>query len=66
MGPVIYLHSHDKFTLPIVLRAFQQLTGTEWGMLMAASLVVMLPVIALFFAMQRYFIRGMSMSGLKG
>ncbi|HWG86015.1 MAG TPA: carbohydrate ABC transporter permease [Deinococcales bacterium] len=66
MGPVIYLHSPDKFTLPIGLRAFQQQTGTEWGMLMAASLVVMLPVIAIFFAAQRYFIQGMSMSGLKG
>jgi multiple sugar transport system permease protein len=66
MGPVIYLHSPDKFTLPIGLRAFQQQTGTEWGMLMAASLVVMLPVIGLFFAAQRYFIQGMSMSGLKG
>lgn len=66
MSPVIYLHSPDKFTLPIGLRAFQQQTGTEWGMLMAASLVVMIPVIALFFAMQRYFLQGMSMSGLKG
>ena len=66
MGPVIYLHSPERFTLPIGLRAFQQQTGTEWDMLMAASLVVMLPVIALFFLLQRYFIQGMAMSGLKG
>ncbi len=64
MGPVIYLHSPENFTLPIGLRAFQQQTGTEWDLLMAASLIVMLPVIVLFFILQRYFVEGMSMSGL--
>ncbi len=64
MGPVIYLHSPENFTLPIGLRAFQQQTGTEWDLLMAASLLVMLPVIVLFFILQRYFVAGMSMSGL--
>ncbi len=64
MGPVIYLHSPQNFTLPIGLRAFQQQTGTEWDLLMAASLLVMLPVIVLFFFLQRYFVAGMSMSGL--
>ena len=64
MGPVIYLHSPENFTLPIGLRAFQQQTGTEWDLLMAASLIVMLPVIILFFALQRYFVQGMAMSGL--
>lgn len=64
MGPVIYLHSPQNFTLPIGLRAFQQRTGTEWDLLMAASLLVMLPVIVLFFILQRQFVQGMSMSGL--
>ncbi|HRP47841.1 MAG: carbohydrate ABC transporter permease [Trueperaceae bacterium] len=64
MGPVIYLHSPKNFTLPIGLRAFQQQTGTEWDLLMAASLIVMLPVILLFFFLQRYFVQGMAMSGL--
>jgi multiple sugar transport system permease protein len=64
MGPVIYLHSPQNFTLPIGLRAFQQQTGTEWDLLMAASLIVMLPVITLFFLLQRYFVQGMAMSGL--
>ncbi len=66
MGPVIYLHSPEWFTLPIGLRAFQQQTGTEWDLLMAASLLVMLPVIVLFFILQRYFVEGMNMTGLKG
>ncbi len=64
MGPVIYLHSPENFTLPIGLRAFQQQTGTEWDLLMAASLIVMIPVILLFFFLQRYFVQGMAMSGL--
>lgn len=64
MGPVIYLHSPENFTLPIGLRAFQQQTGTEWDLLMAASLIVMLPVIVLFFLLQRYFVQGMALSGL--
>lgn len=64
MGPVIYLHSPQNFTLPIGLRAFQQQTGTEWDLLMAASLIVMIPVIALFFFLQRYFVQGMALSGL--
>ncbi len=66
MGPVIYLHSPRNFTLPIGLRAFQQQTGTEWDLLMAASLIVMLPIIVLFFVLQRYFVEGMNMTGLKG
>ena len=64
MGPVIYLHSPENFTLPIGLRAFQQQTGTEWDLLMAASLIVMIPVIVLFFFLQRYFVQGMALSGL--
>lgn len=66
MGPVIYLHSPHNFTLPIGLRVFQQQGGTEWDLLMAASLIVMLPVIVLFFVLQRQFVQGMNMSGLKG
>lgn len=66
MGPVIYLHSPENFTLPIGLRAFQQQSGTEWDLLMAASLIVMIPVIVLFFVLQKQFVQGMNMSGLKG
>jgi len=66
MGPVIYLHSPKWFTLPIGLRAFQQQSGTEWDLLMAASLLVMVPIIVLFFILQRAFVEGMNMSGLKG
>jgi len=49
LSPLIYLHSQSNFTLALGLRAFQGEYGTDWNLLMAASLVVMLPVLLLFF-----------------
>jgi ABC-type glycerol-3-phosphate transport system permease component len=66
LSPLIYLHSQSNFTLALGLRAFQGEYGTDWNLLMAASLVVMLPVLLLFFFLQRYFIQGVVVSGLKG
>lgn len=65
MGPLIYLHSMEKYTVSIGLRMFQDLYGTQLELLMAASLIHILPCIALFFAAQRYFIKGIVMSGMK-
>ena len=64
--PLIYLQSMDKFTLSLGLRTFQGSYGTEWHLLMAASLVVMLPVLILFFVAQQYFIQGVVFTGVKG
>ncbi|HEY8746216.1 MAG TPA: carbohydrate ABC transporter permease [Chloroflexota bacterium] len=65
LNPLIYLHSQDHFTLALGLRAFQGEYGTDWNLLMAASLVVMLPVLLLFFFLQRYFIQGVVFTGIK-
>jgi multiple sugar transport system permease protein len=65
LGPLIYLHSQSNFTLALGLRAFQGEYGTDWNLLMAASLVVMLPVLLLFFFLQRYFIQGVVFTGIK-
>ena len=59
------LDSQDHFTRALGLRAFQGEYGTEWNLLMAASLVVMLPVLLLFFFLQRYFIQGIVFTGIK-
>jgi len=64
--PLIYLHSQGNFTLALGLRAFQGQYGTDWNLLMAASLVVMAPLLILFFVAQRYFIQGVVFSGVKG
>ena len=66
--PLVYLQSQENYTLSLALHAFNSNygRGTEWNQLMAASLVVMLPVILVFFIAQRYFIQGVVFTGIKG
>lgn len=66
LGPLIYLTDPDSFTLALGLRSFQQQFGTRWNVMMAASLLVMLPTLVLFFSFQRYFIEGVTLTGVKG
>jgi multiple sugar transport system permease protein len=66
LEPLIYIHDEKLRTLALGLRGFQDLYKTDWTLLMAASTVVILPVLALFFAAQRYFIRGIHLTGLAG
>ena len=63
--PLIYLFDNEKFTLALGLRFFQGNYGTEWHYLMAASLVVMLPLILVFFFAQKIFIQGVVYTGFK-
>ncbi|NPV07258.1 MAG: carbohydrate ABC transporter permease [Anaerolineae bacterium] len=65
MGPLIYLHTTDRYTVSLGLRMFQGEFGTEWHLMMAASVVAMLPILMLFFLAQRYFIQGVVFTGLK-
>jgi ABC-type glycerol-3-phosphate transport system permease component len=66
MGPLIYLNSMEKYTVSIGLRMFQDQFGTQLELLMAAALIHILPTIILFFVAQRYFIKGIALTGLKG
>ena len=66
LGPLIYLHTPDRFTISLGLQAFQTQAGPQYHLIMAASLVAMLPVLLLFFLGQRYFIQGVVFSGVKG
>jgi ABC-type glycerol-3-phosphate transport system permease component len=66
IGPLLYLTSPEKITVAIGLATFRSVMRTQWNLLMAASTVMILPVVILFFILQRYFIRGVVMSGLKG
>jgi multiple sugar transport system permease protein len=67
MGPLIYLTNPEHFTLALGLQAFQsKLGGTDINLLMAASTLMILPIVVLFFLMQRTFIEGISLTGLKG
>ena len=66
LGPLIYLNDKDLFTLALGLRSFQMQHGTRWNVMMAASIIVMMPTIILFFTCQRYFIEGITLTGIKG
>jgi ABC-type glycerol-3-phosphate transport system permease component len=70
LEPLIYLSSKENYTLALGLRFFQTVPNDAQEprdqLLMAASLVMTAPVLLLFFACQRYFIRGIVMSGIKG
>jgi multiple sugar transport system permease protein len=65
-GPLIYLNSPEKYTVAIGLRMFQESFGTNFEQVMAASLIHILPTIVLFFAAQKYFLKGINLSGLGG
>lgn len=67
LGPLIYLNSNDNYTVQLGLSQFTAQYGTTpYQLLMAASLVVLLPCILLFFFAQRYFIQGLVISGVRG
>ena len=65
LGPLIYLNKQTKYTLAIGLQQFQGAHATEWPLLMAATTVVVTPIIILFFFTQRYFIEGITLTGMK-
>lgn len=79
VGVFTFLFSWDEFTwaltalnreelrtLPIAIATFQSAHQTEWSLVFAASLIAVVPVIAAFVLGQRFFIRGLATSGLKG
>ncbi|MEA2709477.1 MAG: multiple sugar transport system permease protein [Phycisphaerales bacterium] len=67
LGPLIYLQDPQQYTLALGLQQLQGTQGatTEWNILMAGSVLVVLPVIVLFFLTQRTFIQGIATTGLK-
>lgn len=67
LGPLIYLQRPEQFTLALGLQNLQsQHGGTPWHLLMAASVMVILPVLVLFFLAQKTFIEGIATTGMKG
>ncbi len=60
------LSDQTLYTLPVAIRLFQRANGTEWGIVFAASLVALLPEIAVFIGLQRYFVSGAFVGATKG
>jgi ABC-type glycerol-3-phosphate transport system permease component len=66
-APLIYLSSSDQYTLPVGLRFFQGAYNiVQWHWLMAVSLIAMLPCLLIFLLVQRQFIQGVVLTGIKG
>jgi multiple sugar transport system permease protein len=65
LWPLITIYSPSNFTLQLGLTTFQGAHQTTTNLLMAANVMSMIPVLALFFVAQRYFIRGIATTGLK-
>jgi multiple sugar transport system permease protein len=64
--PLIVVSSPELYTLPLGLALFQEQNRTVWNLIMAGSVVASLPLIVVFLLFQRQFVRGISVSGLKG
>ena len=66
LWPQIILHSQERFTLPIGLNQMVGLYAQEYGAMMAGTLLAVLPVVLLFFLLQKEFISGLTAGAVKG
>ncbi len=66
LWPLIVLNDAQLFNLSLGLATFRGLYNTQWGYLMAASVVVLLPCLVLYFVAQRFIVEGIALTGLKG
>ncbi|MGC4389884.1 MULTISPECIES: carbohydrate ABC transporter permease [unclassified Agrobacterium] len=66
LGPMIYLTKTELKTIQIGLRMFISQYSAEYGLIMAASVVALIPVLVVFLALQRFFVEGVASTGLKG
>ncbi|MFP5366128.1 carbohydrate ABC transporter permease [Pseudarthrobacter phenanthrenivorans] len=67
LGPLLYLNTPDKYPLPLALRLFvDQTQSSDYGAMIAMSVLALLPVLIFFLVFQRYIVEGVSTQGLKG
>jgi multiple sugar transport system permease protein len=64
--PAVLLQDKSEYTIPIALTFFRNIYQTQWPVLMAASVLAIVPILVLFVAFQRYFVAGVASSGVKG
>lgn len=65
MGPLIYLNTPEKFTVPMLLNQFKGQYITDWTLMMAASALAIIPVLIIYLIGQRYIIEGIALTGMK-
>lgn len=67
LGPLIYVSSNDDLrTMALGLYAFKGIFNIQWTSLMAISVLMLLPTLVIFFLFQRYFVEGVTLTGIKG
>ena len=66
LGPLIYLTETELKTIQIGLRMFISQYSAEYGLIMAASVIALIPVLVVFLSLQKYFVQGVASAGLKG
>lgn len=66
LGPLIYLTRNELKTIQIGLRMFISQYSAEYGLIMAASVIALIPVLIVFLFLQKYFVQGIASTGLKG
>ncbi len=60
------INTPEHLTLPVAIQLFQGQNATQWGLVFAASLVAVIPVIIVFLVFQRYFVQGLTAGAVKG
>ncbi|AGC67246.1 ABC transporter membrane spanning protein [Thermoclostridium stercorarium subsp. stercorarium DSM 8532] len=66
LGPLIYLKSQNKKTIQLGLKMFINQYSSEYGLIMAGSVMSLIPVIIVFLCLQKYFVEGIASTGIKG
>ena len=67
LGPLLYLNDPEKYPLPLALRLFvDQTSVSDYGAMIAMSVLALLPVILFFLLFQRFLVDGVATQGLKG
>ncbi|MCL5036267.1 MAG: carbohydrate ABC transporter permease [Chloroflexi bacterium] len=66
LGPLIYINSMDKRTIALGLNSFLGMYGGDWNLMMAASVIFLLPCLVIFFLAQKAFVQGIVVGGIKG
>jgi multiple sugar transport system permease protein len=66
LDPLIYIRTTDKYTLPLGIALFRGEHDDQFSLMMAVSVMVLMPIVAVFLAAQKYFIRGITLTGMAG
>lgn len=66
LGPLIYLNTPEKFTMTLGIAFFRGIYTTQWNLVMAGSVLSVVPILVAYLCAQKYFVQGIAMSGIKG